>query len=62
LYGGTGNDYVAARPGGNILYSEARNDSLAGDSGSDIIIGGVGDDLAVGIRETTRSTEEGATP
>ena len=48
IYGGNGNDYIAANNGGNnTLYGDAGNDSLSGGAGNDLITGGAGDDTVV---------------
>jgi hypothetical protein len=48
IYGGNGDDYLAATNGGNNdLYGDAGNDTLSGGAGNDAMTGGAGDDTVI---------------
>lgn len=48
LFGGIGNDTLAASGGNDILYGETDNDLLSGEDGNDTLMGGQGADVLNG--------------
>jgi len=48
IYGGAGDDCLAAGAGDDTLYGEAGDDLLLGGDGADVLLGGNGDDLLDG--------------